>query len=128
MGLYPKLAATALNLLSKFGQVVILRRYPVGGGTYDPVTGVTTANTIDESRKAIVTDPPGSRLGPTYGRQLQNGTLVQDADRWMYMDANGMEPRPQDHMVVQGFEYTIIDVQMIGPGGVPVVYLVAIRT
>lgn len=128
MGLYSKLATTALNLLTKYGQTVTLRRYQAGGGTYDPSTGVTTTGTLNESRKAVVNDPPGNRIGPSYGRQLQNGTLVQDDDKWMYMDASGPAPRPQDHVIVQGFEFTIIDVQMIGPGGVPVVYLLAVRT
>lgn len=128
MSFYSDLAATVTRLLTKYGQSVTLRRYSVGGGSYDPATGVTSVTTSDEIRIGVILDAPGNRLERIYGQKAQGNTLIQELERWLYIEPNGSVPRLQDHVVVQGTEYVIVDVQTIGPGGIPVAYLLVLRT
>lgn len=131
MSLYPHLAATSLRLLKKYGQPVVLRRYSQGGSDYNPSTGRAApkgANgSNDMTRFAVPTDAPGKRVGQQYGATIEANSLIQDTDRWMYMDANGPKPTQQDHIIYQQTNFSIIDVQEINPGGIPLLYLIVIR-
>jgi hypothetical protein len=128
---YDDMAKVALDLLTEFGQTVTLRQVATGGGDYNPLTGQTTGvgldGAFDSYRKGLPTDPPGNRIGSQYGQTLEKGNLIQDNDKWVYIDANGPAPRLQDHVIVQGIEYVTIDVQMVSPGGTPIIYLVVLR-
>ena len=130
MSFYARSVATTLRLLTKYGQQVTLRQFTSGGGGYDPLTGTAatvSAAYVDTIRQALATDAPGKRVGPQYGQTVEYNTLIQDSDKWIYMDASGTAPRLQDHLIVQGVEYVVIDVQVISPGAVPVLYLLVLR-
>lgn len=131
MTFYSKLTATTLRLLKKFGQPLVLRPYSIGGGDYDPVTGVATPDGMtgqyDETRQCLPTDQPGSQIAQRFGQTLQDGSLVQSADKWVYMDGVGRAPTLQDRILLQGVEYAIINVQVTDPGGVAVLYLMVLR-
>lgn len=127
---YNRIAKNVSKALTKNGQSVILRQYSVGGGDYDPATQTTSPTMdsyIDFVRKALTTDQPGTRIGPQYGTNMQKGTLIQDSEKWMYLDAAGPAPRMQDHMIIQNIEYSIVDVQVADPGGIPLYYLIVCR-
>lgn len=129
---YDRMSGTVLNLLSRFGQTVTLRSFtPGGGGKYDPNTGKAASNsqakTKDSQRKAVVVDAPQNRVGPEYGQNLKEGTLIQDHNKWIYMDAKGSAPTVQDFVIINGIQFKIYDVQMIGPGGIPLYYLLVLR-
>lgn len=127
---YARIAKNVLKSLTKFGQNITLRQYSVGGSDYDPATqGTTTAmdTYTDTIRKGLVTDQPGTRIGPQYGTNMKTNTLIQDGEKWLYVDAIGVAPKVQDHMLVNGVEYAIADVQVTGPGGIPLFYLVVLR-
>jgi hypothetical protein len=127
---YNKLAARVLKSLRKYGQNVTLRQYSVGGGEYDSNTQTASIRggpSTDSVRKGLVTDQPGTRIGPQYGTNLKPNTLIQDGEKWVYVDAIGVAPKIQDHMIVNGVEYNIADVQVTAPGGIAVFYLLVLR-
>jgi hypothetical protein len=132
MSFYSDIAARALDLLKRFGRPVTLRRYTPGGGNkYDPSTGKAVANAQtsqqDTTRYAVVVDAPGKRIGPEYGENFKTNTLIQDHNKWMYMDANGDAPRIQDFVLLGSVQYKIYDVQAISPGGTDLLYLLVLR-
>lgn len=127
---YNRIAKNVLKSLTKYGQDITLRQYSVGGSDYDPATQGTTVameTFVDTIRKGLTTDQPGTRIGPQYGTNTKTDTLIQDSERWVYLDAFGAAPKVQDHMLFGGFEYAVADVQVTGPGGVALFYLVVLR-
>lgn len=127
---YNKIAARVLKSFTKYGQDIILRQYSVGGGEYDPATqtaSVSGGTVTNTTRKGLVTDQPGTRIGPQYGVNVKKNTLIQDGEKWVYVDAIGPAPKIQDHMIISGVEYAVVDVQVTGPGGIAVFYLVVLR-
>lgn len=128
MALYDKLASTALRLLTKYGRSVTLRQLAVGEGGYDSATGeVTMPDSVDTTRNALVLDQPGTQISQRFGNNNQLNSLVQQGEKWLYMDANGVAPALQDKVIIDEVEYTIQDVQETGPGGIPVLYMLMIR-
>ena len=130
MAFYPNLLKTSTRLLGKFGQTVTLKQYTVGGGDYNVATGKanpTTSIATSTIRKAIISDAPGKRIGPQYGVTREKNSLIQDTDKWIYLDANGAAPRLQDHIILDDIEFTIIDVQTSKPGGLALMYLLVLR-
>ncbi len=131
MSLYSNLAATSLKLLTKFGQDVTLRQYSQGGADYDPTTSAATPSgptgPNDSTRKGLPIDAPASRIGPQYGTTRETGTLIVDTDKWLYLDANGVKPSLQDHVILAGTEFSIINIQEENPGGTPLLYLLVLR-
>lgn len=129
---YSRLAETSSVLLKKYGRPVTLRVFtPGGGGSYDPNTGTAVANsqpkTKDTTRSGLVVDAPQNRVGPQYGTNFKENTLIQDHNKWMYMDADGPAPTLQDFVVLNNVQLKIYDVQVIGPGAVPLLYLLVMR-
>lgn len=125
---YNRIAKNVLKALTKYGQSVTLRQYSVGGSDYDPATqSASLPAPVDTIRKGLVTDQPGTRIGPQYGTNQKPGTLIQDGEKWLYIDAIGPSPKVQDQMIVNGVMFTIADVQVTGPGGIPLFYLVVLR-
>lgn len=129
--IYTRLFQTALRLLKKYGQQVVLRRYTQGGADYNPASGTATpqgpTGINDTFRQGLPTDAPGKRIGQQYGQILETNTLIQDTDRWMYLDANGASPTQQDHILYGGVDYAIVDVQVYSPGGLAMLYLIVLR-
>lgn len=127
---YAKVAKSVAKKLATYGQSVTLRQYPEGSGDYDPSTlSVPTqaSQPVDTVRKALVTEQPGSRIGPQYGTNTKADTLIQDAEKWIYMDALGVRPRPNDKVAIANVEFTVADVQETAPGGIPLFFLVVLR-
>lgn len=127
---YNRLASTSLKLLTKYGQPAILRVKSTGG--YVPgnsgATPIGDTGLYDEPRVILATDQPGNRMAQQFGQSLQNGTMLQRSDKWVYVDANGRRPLLEDLLIFNGTTYNIIDSQEINPGGVPLLYLVVLRT
>jgi hypothetical protein len=131
MSFYSEMAATALELLTEFGRPITYRAVtPTGGGAYNPGTGkavsIGTAYS-DSTRNAIVVDAPENRIGPQYGTNLKDGTLIQDADKWIYMDANGPDPRIQDLIIFDNVKYKIFNIQSVNPAGIPLIHLIGLK-
>lgn len=131
MSLYTRLATSSQRLLTKYGQSVTLRQYSVGGADYLPGTGVAVPTGIlgqnDSIRKGLIVDAPSNRLSQKFGQTLEKGSLIQDNDKWMYLDAVGVRPSLQDHIITSIMEYSIIDIQEVNPAGTPVLFILVIR-
>jgi hypothetical protein len=125
---YTDLAGTANELFSEFGALVTHVRYGSGGGSYDPSSGVAAPPPVlNIQRRCIITDQAGTRINPKDGQTLQDGTLIQGGDKWIYLATDGPPPLLQDHLIVKGIEYVIKDIQTTGPGGTDILYLIVIR-
>jgi hypothetical protein len=111
------MAATALALLSKLGQSVILRRS--AAGVYDPAAGLVNAQTDDVTVK-------GALLNFNLGQTDEAGVLVQANDKKMIMSP-GVLPTTKDTVIVQSVEYIVMSVMEINPAGVPVAYSLHLR-
>ena len=131
MALYDKLALTAARLLARYGTSVILRQLSHGNADYDPASGGAIPEgvdgTTDTTRKGLVLDQPGSQISQRFGTNNQINSLISQGEKWLYIDAKGVAPAMQDKLIVKHIEYTIIDVQEFGPGGVPILYMVVAR-
>lgn len=130
MTFYSDLAETSLEMLTEFGASVTLRAFSVGGSDYDPNTGLASASSgyTDSTRKGLLLDQPGSQIQRKFGETMGSNSLIQNAEKWVYLDASGNAPRLQDHLIVQGLEYTIVDVQVTAPSGVPLLYLLVLKS
>lgn len=131
MALYDRLTATALRLLTAYGREVTLRQLSVGSADYNPATGESTPagndGTTDTTRFAVVLDQPGTQISQRFGNNKQANSLVQQSEKWLYMDANGVAPALQDKLIIDAIEYTIEDVQVTAPGGVVILYMLMVR-
>lgn len=114
---YSKSAATALKLLTKFGQDITHRVYTLG--TYDPSTGTNSVTYSDVSRKGAMFD-----FGA--GQTMNNGTLIQSGDKKLLVDGGAIVSL-QDHFIVNGVEYTVVSVGEINPAGTSVMFEVHLR-
>jgi hypothetical protein len=129
MTFYSKLAATSLKLLTKYGRPVTLRQYSASGGDYDPNTGkATLATFIDSIRNCVVADQPGNQIAVRFGLTMEASTLMQNKNKWIYMDAKGAQPQLQDHIIFDGVDYTIVSSQATSPGGTPLLYLIVLES
>jgi hypothetical protein len=119
MGTYERAAASALRMLTKYGQAVTLRSVPAG--TY--ANGAVTGNTpVDTTRRGVLFDLPSG------GDTQQNMTLIQQGYKQLYMDASGSAPTVADRVIVDSIEYVISTVKTLSPAGIPVLYELYIKT
>ena len=115
---YSKSAASALKLLTKFGQNVTRRAYTIG--TYDPATGLVTNTYADTTLKGVLFDFAS-------GQTLERGTLIQTGDKRLYVDASATIS-PQDHFIVDTIEYTIVSIGELKPAGTSILFDIHLRT
>lgn len=128
---YDRMANTVLKQLTKYGRPVVLRQYSASGGDYDPRFGGATPvgedGANDSIRQALVADQPGSQIGQRFGSTLDGQTLVQQGEKWLYLDAKGAAPSLEDKIIFDNVTYQLIDVQVCQPGLIPVFYLLVLR-
>lgn len=126
MDFYGRAAQTTLRMIKKYGMPVTLRRQSVG--TYDPSTLGATVQTNDSTRYLLKLDQPGSQIAQRFGNNYEKETLRERNEKWAYMEAtNGPAPQLQDHIIMEGVEFVLVDVQAVGPSGVPVIYQLVMR-
>lgn len=112
---------SALRMLTKFGQTVILKVNTVGAYDADLMKATTTS--VNENRKAAIFD--FDRIN--FGQSFNGETLIQSGDRRCIMDANGTKPKVADNIIVQGEEFPIADIKILSPAGVDILYDMLIR-
>ena len=119
---YAAKAATALRLLTKYGQAVTLR--VSGAAVYDPNTQTSTPVQTDYPRIGAVFDYTFQHAGET----LQNGTMAMASDRQCWLSSGTIKPPVSSQIVLaDGSLWTIADVKATDPSGVAVVYECRIR-
>jgi hypothetical protein len=110
------MAATALKLLTKFGQQVTLTRYT--GATIDPVTG-------EESSGSDVSTTVIGVLRP-YPDKMIDGERIMAGDRELILSSS-VEPLPADRFVIGGDAWGVVSIKDIVPAGTTIVYFVQVR-
>src|SRR5688500_9941736 len=120
---YEELAELAVELLEKFAATVTLRSFsPGGGGKYNPATGKAVSNsqtaTKDEDRFCMIGYAPANRIGPLYGSNKDHGTLIQDGNKWCWLDPDGIGPTTKHHLIVGKKTYQFSIVHTYAPGGI----------
>jgi len=135
MTFYDEMASMATELLTEFGQEIVLTRPSLNFSniTNKPVSG----GTINLTTIGVFTN---------IDRSLVDGTRIQDTDRVMVIDAS-VSPRMGDLLDVSGMvttesvgaapgiilspgqalSWTIVAIKDVNPAGTPICYFVQVR-
>jgi hypothetical protein len=119
---YDRKAATALRLITQFGQPVIIRATTVG--EYDPETGTAPPDTVTEqTAQGILLD--------FTGQEFQNNSLIKQGDKKLKIAAQGLAwvPGLLNKVIVQGRTWSIVPpLKEINPAGTPILYELQVRS
>jgi len=120
MAFYDEMAVMALEMITEFGQPVILQ--DAEEGEYDPATGENSPGvTIEQTAQGILLD--------FTGQEFQNNTLIIQGDKKLKIAASGLEwpPKLLIKAVIQGKPWTVISFKEINPAGTPILYELQVR-
>jgi hypothetical protein len=119
---YDRTAATALRLITQFGQPVIIRATTVG--EYDPETGSAPPDsTKEQTAQGILLD--------FTGQEFQNNSLIKQGDKKLKIAALGLEWVPDllNEVIIQGRTWSIVPpLKEVNPAGTPILYELQVRT
>jgi hypothetical protein len=122
MPFYEEMAAVALDLITEFGQPVILR--DIVKGAYNPGTGGLTPDTVTERTAQGI-------LADYTGREFQANSLIHQGDKKLKIAAAGLASPPalQSKVVIQGKTWSIVPpLKEINPAGTPLLYELQVRS
>ncbi|VVM95705.1 hypothetical protein [Pseudomonas fluorescens] len=122
MNFYEEMAGMALDMITEFGQAVIIRATTVG--EYDPDTGTAPADTISEQTAQGV-------LLDFTGQEFQSNSLIKQGDKKLKIAAQGLEWAPDllNKIIVQGLTWSIVPpLKEINPAGTPILYELQVRS
>ena len=115
---YANSAATALRLLTRFGQALTVTRETPGA--YDPVTGTDAAGTSQ------TWTPQGVKLD--YSQREVDGTSIKAGDQRVYMSAEaGLDPEAGDLVTIGSEAWRVVVSRTLAPAGVAVLLDVQVR-
>lgn len=114
---YTKSAATALSLLTKFGEDVTVTR--VTTGTYDPSTGANAVTTSTAMVKGVVLD-----FGA--GTSMVGGNMVTAGDKRLLLEA-AAAPDMNDRFTANGMTYAPVSIGEVNPAGTVVLFDIHVR-
>jgi hypothetical protein len=116
---YAATASGAAKQIADKGTPIIIRR--PGASVYDPASGknVTTP----------AVDYPGVAIVSGYKDFFINGTSIKAGDKRFTVAASGLGcvPTTTDKLIQAGKPWTIVNVDTVGPGGVPILFKVQAR-
>jgi len=122
MAFYDEMAALALEMITEFGQLVIIRATTVG--EYDPETGSTPPDTvIDQTAQGMLID--------FTGQEFQNNSLIKQGDKKLKIAAQGLAWAPGllNKVIAQGRTWSIVPpLKEINPAGTPILYELQVRS
>lgn len=122
MGFYDEMALMALEMISEFGQPVIIRATIVG--EYDPETGTAGPGTVTEqTAQGILLD--------FTGQEFQTNSLIKQGDKKLKIAAQGLAWAPGllNKVIVQGRTWSIVPpLKEINPAGTPILYELQVRS
>lgn len=117
MTFYSDMATTARNLISEFGQPIILRSE---SGTFDGVLGEYTSSTVTN------TTVNGVKVGDIENyKTLAGGTIEGLFEQWILDDTR--EPDTGDKLVIGGVTRGIVDYETVSPAGTDLIYKVTVK-
>jgi hypothetical protein len=118
---YDRTAATALRLITQFGQPVTISK--TEPGEYDPETGGDTPGaTIEQTAQGILLD--------FTGQEFQNNSLIKQGDKKLKIAAQGLEWVPDllNKVIIQGRTWSIVPpLKVVNPAGTPILYELQVR-
>lgn len=118
-GFYDEMASVALELIAEFGQQGQIKE-PVPG-SYDPVTGVVTpGGERAQLGQIILLEYSLNESGAKHAA----GTQVLTGDKKILVAAKGLnwEPTIESKVIVDGATWSLINIKVSRPAGVPLVY------
>ncbi|NWD74834.1 hypothetical protein HX890_12040 [Pseudomonas gingeri] len=122
MAFYDEMAVMALEMITEFGQPVLIR--DIQSGEYDPETGTAGPDTTTEqTAQGILLD--------FTGQDFQNNSLIKVGDKKLKIAAQGLEwvPALLNKVVVQGVTWSIVPpLKEINPAGTPILYELQVRS
>jgi len=110
---------TVKNSMAKYGLPMTLVVPAVG--TYTEGTGAFTAGT--DKTYAV------QGLIGNYRKSRKGDTAVQSKTRYIYLSPSGMtvEPEAGNKLRIGSTDYEIVDVELVQPGGITVLYQLEVR-
>jgi hypothetical protein len=114
---YSGLAAVASRLLAEKGQSVSFSR--TTGGSKNAATGVTAGGSVSTYT--------GNGAGFDYNRAERDGTIIQDGDIRLILEAVTTTPEPNDECTYDGIDYRVMSVKETSPGGTVTHYELQLR-
>jgi hypothetical protein len=121
MDFYDEMAVMALEMITEFGQPVIIRATTVG--EYDPDTGTAPPDTTTEqAAQGILLD--------FTGHEFQSNSLIKQGDKKLKIAAQGLEwvPVLLNKVIADGKEWSIVPpLKEINPAGTPLLYELQVR-
>ncbi|WP_042956531.1 hypothetical protein [Pseudomonas brassicacearum] len=122
MSFYDEMAVMALDMITEFGQPVIIRDIKVG--EYDPGTGTVPPDTVaEQTAQGILLD--------FTGQEFQANSLIKVGDKKLKIAAQGLDwpPNLLNKVIVQGRTWSIIPpLKEISPAGTPILYELQVRS
>ena len=122
MAFYNEMAVMALEMITEFGQPVIIRTITVG--EYDPDNGSAPPDTVTEqTAQGILLD--------FTGQEFQNNSLIKQGDKKLKIAAKGLSWVPDllNKVIVQGRTWSIVPpLKEINPAGTPILYELQVRS
>lgn len=122
MSFYDEMAVMALEMITEFGQPVLIRDFTVG--EYDPETGSTPPDTvIEQVAQGILVD--------FTGQEFQTNSLIKQGDKKLKIAAQGLDwvPGLLNKVIAQGRTWAIIPpLKEINPAGTPILYELQVRS
>lgn len=122
MAFYDEMAALALDMITEFGQPVIIRATTVG--EYDPEVGAAPPDTvIEQTAQGMLID--------FTGQEFQNNSLIKQGDKKLKIAAQGLAwvPGLLNKVIVQGRTWSIVPpLKEINPAGTPILYELQVRS
>jgi len=119
---YDRTAATALRLITQFGQPVTIRATTVG--EYDPEAGSAPPDsTKEQTAQGILLD--------FTGQEFQNNSLIKQGDKKLKIAAHGLEWVPDllNKVIIQGRTWSIVPpLKEVNPAGTPILYELQVRS
>jgi len=122
MAFYDEMAVMALDMITEFGQPVIIRDIKLG--KYDPGTGTVPPDTVvEQTAQGILLD--------FTGQEFQANSLIKVGDKKLKIAAQGLDWPPSllNKVIVQGRIWSIIPpLKEINPAGTPILYELQVRS
>lgn len=122
MAFYDEMAVMALDMITEFGQPVIIQA--LTAGEYDPDTGTAPPDTITEqTAQGILLD--------FSGQEFQNNSLIKQGDKKLKIAAQGLAWAPDllNKVIIQGRTWSIVPpLKEINPAGTPILYELQVRS
>lgn len=122
MAFYDEMAVMALEMITEFGQTVIIR--DIKPGEYDPDTDSAGPDIIiEQSAQGILLD--------FTGLEFQNNSLIKQGDKKLKVAAQGLAWAPDllNKVIIQGRTWSIVPpLKEINPVGTPILYELQVRS